>query len=122
MKKLNRTEISVLAKKISEEINSENQKKKEALLKAYKPSAKFVEFTKTLQTAQKACSKIYKAIGYRITIDIKDLQQRFIAKELNLERFGRVWYNELEDEIILAQVECPDLNAVIEQIKQKHLI
>ena len=70
MKKLNRTEISVLAKKISEEINSENQKKKAALLKAYKPSAKFIEFTKTLQTAQKACSKIYKAIGYRITIDI----------------------------------------------------
>lgn len=122
MKKLNRTEINVLAKKIAEEINTENIKKREALLKAYKPSPRFVEFTKTLQETQKAYNKIYRAIGHKITIDIKDLQKRFIDKELNLKRFERIWYNELENEIILAQIECPDLNAVVEQIKQKHLI
>lgn len=119
--KLNLREIKALAGNIADELNNERETKVKEALKNYKPSAEYKTLAKKIDKYNEIGEFISSTFGVHThPLLKKDALKSFVMKELNLNTDWISSYT-LEDEIIIAQIECQGVDTIVEKIKSKYL-
>jgi len=115
MKKLNRQELTTLSNKIMNEINAPI---KEAKLNHNKKLEK--EFKK--DPRYKAWNKLTNYLDPNDCYNLRYVKNNLFSqfeKENQIKFCKEVTFTEIESELILAQIECENLNDLIEKVKSK---
>jgi hypothetical protein len=117
MAKLSKTEISVLANKIARELNAPREQKyketQELLVEQKRKDKRHIDFCKLF--GHDARSVVIREIDYYQ----RAAYHQLFDGEYEAERYEKVSTSVIEEEIIIANIDCPNIDELIEKVKQK---
>jgi hypothetical protein len=119
--KLNRTEIGVIARRLAEELTEINRIKiaeaeKLADIKNLKTAQVLFKKFQTMPDLMKRVLAHHGRVSVN-NLDVKDIQ---IALRPHFES-AYVRSREIEDQLVIDQIACPDVNDLIAQVKARFL-
>lgn len=118
--KLSKDQVRVLAKKIANEINEENEK----IVKKHNDpiinSKKYIEF-ETINKDVLKLKELYEKFEIIPDYTLRSAISIIKKKSFDLKELDRVYHTSLEDEIVLMTIDSPDMETVIKKLTEKYI-
>jgi hypothetical protein len=123
--KLSKTQTHSLAKKIFNEINEAIKLKKEAFIESkefkIKLSKEMDKYKPAIKLVESGLLESFRIPDYYYTIrSLEDIEKGCELILINSLDLQTVYYGEIENEIVLATIDCPDLETIVSSIKSKY--